>query len=103
MTRAMPRAARSCLAVLTCALVVCGASGSERVNAQDAPAVPYFSTVFADTVTLTKNVTVSLGTFPTASGDVRVLELKGDNLDIDNLAITPVSYTHLTLPTNYSL
>lgn len=88
MTRAMPRAARSCLAVLACALVVYGASGSERVNAQNAPAVPYFSTVFADTVTLTKNVTVSLGTFPTASGDVRVLELKGDNLDIDNLAIT---------------
>ena len=88
MTRAMPRAARSSLAVLTCALVVGGASGSERVNAQDAPAVPYFSTVFADTVTLTKNVTVSLDTFPTASGDVRVLELKGDNLDIDNLGIT---------------
>ncbi|MDU7600763.1 MAG: hypothetical protein E7K46_10975, partial [Corynebacterium sp.] len=63
-------------------------SGSERVNAQDAPAVPYFSTVFADKVTLTKNVTVSLGTFPTASGDVRVLELKGENLDIDNLGIT---------------
>lgn len=88
MTRAMPRAARSCLAVLTCALVVGGVSGSERVNAQDAPAVPYFSTVFADKVTLTKNVTVSLGTFPTASGDVRVLELKGENLDIDNLGIT---------------
>ena len=47
-----------------------------------------FSTVFADKVTLTKNVTVSLGTFPTASGDVRVLELKGENLDIDNLGIT---------------
>lgn len=88
MTRAMPRAVRSCLAVLTCALAVGGVSGSERVNAQDAPAVPYFSTVFADKVTLTKNVTVSLGTFPTARGDVRVLELKGENLDIDNLGIT---------------
>ena len=88
MTRAMPRPARSFLAVLTCVLVLAGVSGSERVKAQDAPAVPYFSTVFADTVTLTKNVTVSLGTFPTASGDVRVLELKGENLDIDNLAIT---------------
>lgn len=88
MMRALPRAARGCLVVLTCALVVAGASGSERVNAQDAPAVPYFSTVFADKVTLTKNVTVSLGTFPTATGDVRVLELKGENLDIDNLGIT---------------
>lgn len=88
MMRALPRAARGCLVVLTCALVVAGASGSERVNAQDAPAVPYFSTVFADKVTLRKNITVSLGTFPTATGDVRVLELKGDNLDIDDLAIT---------------
>ena len=76
MTRAMPRPARSFLSVLTCVLVLAGVSGSERGNAQNAPAVPYFSTVFADKVTLTKNVTVSLGTFPTASGDVRVLELK---------------------------
>ncbi|MCG7451020.1 hypothetical protein MHK12_09480 [Corynebacterium kefirresidentii] len=88
MTRAMPRPARSFLSVLTCVLVLAGVSGSERGNAQNAPAVPYFSTVFADKVTLTKNVTVSLGTFPTASGDVRVLELKGENLDIDNLGIT---------------
>ena len=63
-------------------------SVAEPVSAQVAPARPYFSTVTADEVTLRGNVGVALSTMPTRDGEVRVLELTGDRLDVRNLGIT---------------
>ena len=62
--------------------------GVDYVSAQVAPAQPYFSTVTAKEVTLRGNVGATIATTPTGDGEVRVLELTGDRLDVRDLAIT---------------
>lgn len=78
-----PARVKAGVAVLS-ALILGSSAGP--VGAQIAPAQPYFSTVTADEVTLTGNVKASLSTLP--AEEVRVLELTGDRLAVDNLAIT---------------
>ncbi len=62
--------------------------GVDYVSAQVAPAQPYFSTVTAKEVTLRGNVGATISTTPTGDGEVRVLELTGDQLNVRDLAIT---------------
>ena len=62
--------------------------GVDYVSAQVAPAQPYFSTVTAKEVTLRGNVGATIATTPPGDGEVRVLDLTGDRLDVRDLAIT---------------
>lgn len=91
--RRMPRPSRSQSAVIVAAAVALvsakgGGFGGGAVSAQVAPAQPYFSTVTAKEVTLRGNVGATISTTPTGDGEVRVLELTGDRLDVRDLAIT---------------
>lgn len=82
--RRAPRPARKAVLATVVALAV----STTGVSAQVAPAQPYFSTVTAKEVTLRGNVGASISMMPTGDGEVRVLELTGDRLDVQDLAIT---------------
>ena len=89
--RRAPRPARKAVVATVAALAVSTQSvgfGVDYVRAQVAPAQPYFSTVTAKEVTLRGNVGASISMMPTGDGEVRVLELTGDRLDVQDLAIT---------------
>ena len=82
--RRAPRPARKAVVATVVALAV----STTGVSAQVAPAQPYFSTVTAKEVTLRGNVGASISMMPTGDGEVRVLEITGDRLDVQDLAIT---------------
>lgn len=89
--RRAPRPSRKAVIAAVAALAVSAQSvgfGVDYVRAQVAPAQPYFSTVTAKEVTLRGNVGASISMMPTGDGEVRVLELTGDRLDVQDLAIT---------------
>lgn len=91
--RRAPRPSRSRNAVVAAVVAFAVSAkgvgfGVDYVSAQVAPAQPYFSTVTAKEVTLRGNVGATISTTPTGDGEVRVLELTGDRLDVRDLAIT---------------
>lgn len=86
-----PRALKaSALAVFCVFMAVCVVNHPEKTRAQEdlALAQSELSTVTADNVTLTGNVTASLVTVQTAQGEQRALKLVGDKLAARNLALT---------------
>lgn len=80
----------SALAVLCAFTAVCAVNQPEETRAQEGLALAQseLSTVTADNVTLTGNVSASLITVPTAQGEQRALKLVGDKLAARNLALT---------------
>ena len=88
MRKHRPSRSRSTVIAAAVALAVSAKGGVEVVSAQVAPDQPYFSTVTAKEVTLRGNVGATIATTPTGDGEVRVLELTGDRLDVRDLAIT---------------
>lgn len=88
MRKRRPSRSRSTVIAAVVALAVSAKGGVEVVSAQVAPDQPYFSTVTAKEVTLRVNVGATISTTPTGDGEVRVLELTGDRLDAQDLAIT---------------